>query len=498
MVNASHWATIDELVKPEASALLSYVTGEDKSRVLAYDLYESIFWTAPDSFQLTMRGQEGEPVYVPSGRQVVEMAHRYMAPKMQIVTDPLFGTPQQQAEAMIFFNEFAARERFYSKFSSAKLYGLMRGDQVWHVFADEDRPEGARVSVFPIHAGTYFPEFLEDDLTQIIKVHLVEPTMLGDKAAVYRLTYEKESGVGGPSRILASEAIYEAENWGQPGTDQGEVLLSTEVPQFALPDSIDAIPVYHIPNVYDPDFPWGSSEMRGIERLMRAINQGITDEETALVLEGLGVYVTTAGQPIEVDEATGEEVEAPWVVAPGHVIELPAGSDLKRVSGVASVAPYMDHLRFLLEQIDATVGGNDVTRARFDVATAESGIALALKMSPLFSRMEEKELVTTDVMNQMLFDLRKWFTEYEPLSFEEIRWTPIYGPKIPINKKETFTQVMEMVTNKVTSTRDARRKLIDLGWVFSSDEDIEGEIQREVQVAADAEAARILGTAGGA
>lgn len=494
MANLSHWATIDQFLRREQGP--SWVHGEDLARVQSYDVYEAIYWTAPESYQITMRGQEGQPIYVPSGRQIVDVAHQYMAPGFNVVEDPEFGTDAQRSDAKKLFAGFAARERFYSKFSANKLVGIMRADWLWHIMADPDKPSGARISAFTLHPGSYFPEYLDDDVETIIAVNITEPTLSSDgKPAVNVLRYEKETGESGPSPIIASSTQFESEAWGQPGTDMDMKAIRSLVEPQVLPAPIDSIPVYHIPNYYDPDFGWGSSEMRGIERLMRGINQAITDEELALVLEGLGVYVTDAGAPLDED---GEETA--WTIAPGRVVELPGGKTFGRVAGVGSVDPYMAHLSYLHKMIDQTVGANDITKGSVDVSVAESGIALALRMAPILTRMGEKELVITDVMTQMLYDLRKWFISFENLAgVEDIRWVPRYSEKLPVNKAQSFTEIMAMVTATppIISPEEARRMLTKLGYTFSDEAQLTGEIMRTQQETLDAEAARILGGVSG-
>jgi len=491
----SHWATLDSFVNTALQP--AWVGGEDKIRLAAYDLYEAVYWTAPQSFQLTMRGQEGQPIYIPSGRKVVETAHRYLAPSMQVIEDPDFGTDGEREEAKLFMTEFARREALYGRFSAAKRHGLMRGDWVWHIYADPEKPEGGRVSIFPLHPGTYFPEFLDGDVTSIVAVKLAESGITeAGKPCVNVLEYRKQTEASGPSPITVSFTQYEPENWGQPGTDMGEEVMAVLSPESLLPAPIDQIPVYHIPNMYDPDFYWGSSEMRGIERMIRGINQAITDEELSLVLEGLGVYTTTAGAPVE--EEDGIEEEVPWTVAPGRVIELPPDSTFNRVTGVSSVAPYLDHLKYLHQQIDEVTGNNDVASGRADVAVAESGVALAIRMGPLLASMSDKELVVTDKHVQMLFDLRNWFSAYEPLNFENIRWVPKYGEKLPPNKKEQFDQIVSLYQTTpvpIISAAEVRRMLKNIGWIFTDDTALIAEITQDMTTSADADAQRIIGGA---
>jgi hypothetical protein len=499
MANLSHWSTIEDTLRSSANLPL-WISGEDQSRVAAYDVYEAMYWTAPESFQISLRGQESKPIFVPAGRKIVDTAHRYLAPKLEVITDPIFGDETTRAAADALMLDFVRRERFRSKFSANKRKGLYRGDWLWHIYADEDRAPGARISIFPLHPGVYFPEYEDDDqIDSVIAVHLAEPTTdSAGNQAVRKLVYRKESETGGPSTILISEGVYKWEAWGQPGADMDEVLVQSILAEEALPEAIDSIPVYHIPNVYDPEEGWGSSEMRGVERLLTAINQGITDEELTLILEGLGVYVTTAGAPVDEE---GNEV--PWNLGPARVVELPADTDFKRVNGAGAVTPFQDHLKYLHQEVDDTTGTNDVTRGRADVQVAESGIALAIRMGPLLARMDDKELVVTDIHNQMFFDLRKWFSAVEGIGgLDEIRWIPRYGEKMFINRAELFRQVMEMYNAApvpLISGVEARRIIREkVGYDFNDDEtqmfgDIVEEQSTFAGVVADMTASRIAG-----
>lgn len=464
----------------------------EQKRIAAYGLYESIYWNYPDSFKLLQRGSDSDPIYIPTGKQVVETINRYTAPGLSIVPDPLFGSPKEQELALQIWTDFAARERFYSKFGSNKRYGIMRGDWLWHIYADPNRPEGSRLSVFPLDPASYFPIYNPENVDEIIGCHIVEQVLSEDGKRTYirRLTYRKTTGVGGPSPISVSDMTFETDEWGGPSMEEGtpvEVIRAEET----LPNPIDQLPVYLIQNFLEPGSLYGSSEMRGLERLFAAVNQGITDEELSLVLDGLGVYTTNAGVPI--DEDTGEE--KPWNLGPGGVVELPTGPDVKfnRVSGTTDVEPFQDHLKFLLEQIDQSSGTPAVAKGRVDVQAAESGIALMLELAPILTRGEEKELTITDVHKNMLFDLRRWFIAYEGGALgglENIRWMPVYGPKVPANPEKELDGALKLHTSKVVSARWVRRKLTAIGFVFPSDDELEAEILAEQQVTADVTGAR--------
>ena len=491
--NTAHWATSEPFVKSEN--IPEWIQGEDRARIGTYDLYDAIFWAAPESFQIKMRGQEGDPIYVPSGRVVVETAHRFMAPGMQIIVDPNFGDEAQQAEAAALMQDFTDREEVYSKFSAAKLHGLRRGDWAWHIFADPDKTAGSRVSLFELNPSNYFPIYRDvDDVSSVVGAIIAQPaTADNGDTVITRTIYE----ITDEGKVQVHEDVCKVDEWGQPRTDMKETVIDvTSEPQL-LPDPINQIPIYHIPNMYDSEVGWGSSEMAGIELLMRGLNQGVTDEELALVLEGIGVYVTDAGAPLDPD--TGEEL--PWTLAVGHVLELPSGHDFKRVQGVNTIQPYQEHLKYLESWIDATTGGNDITRGRADVAVAESGIALALRMGPILARMSEKELIVTSRFTQMLFDLRAWFTAFEGLQgLDAIRWRPTYADKLPVNKQEQFNNIITMSTTTpvpIISNAEARRMLTQLGYTFSTEAELAAEVlseQSEFQATtADAVASRVAG-----
>jgi hypothetical protein len=449
-----------------------------------------------------MRGQEGEPIYIPSGRKIVETAHRYLAPGLEVIADPNFGTDTERAAAMQILLDFFRRERLASKFSANKRNGLIRGDWLWHLYADPERTEGSRISIFPLDPAVYFPEFLEGDVDQRIAAHLIEPVNVFEnearpvipgetstgKPGIRKLSYIKATGRPGPSQIHVVDAVFDSDAWGQPQSDMDEKLLFI-IDEQDLPDEIDQIPVYHTLNTMESGSAWGSSEMRGVERLMSAINQAITDEELTLVLEGLGVYVSTAGAPVDED---GEE--EPWTVAPARVLEIPRETDFKRVTGITTMAPFQDHLKYLHQQIDESTGNNDITQGRADVQVAESGIALALRMTPLLSRMDEKDLFVTDSLTNLFFDLRKWFSAFEGISMEAVRFLPRYREKLPVNKAQLFDEVVRMYTAApvpLISGREARRILTRAGWTFAAEPQLEEEILTELEQAADLGGSRI-------
>lgn len=478
--------------EPFMSVSAGFVGGDDAVRIAAYSLYEQLYWNIPDSFRLVQRGSDDDPIYIPSGRQIVETLHRYLANELSIIPDPSMGTESEQAESMSALTALMRRERFQSKFSANKRFGIIRGDWLFRIEADPTRPEGSRISLSSIDPAQYYPIYNPENVDEIIGAALASIVMVDGKELVQKTTYMKTTGKGGPSPITVEEGFYKLDKSGLPGTEQGSPEQVT-IPPTPLPSPIDQIPIYHVQNFDEPGTIWGSSEMRGLERLSAAINQAISDEELSLALEGLGVYWCDGGSPI--DAVTGQAV--PWDIGPARVIEVPTGKKFGRVSGITSVTPFQDHLKYLHSQMDKTVGISDVAQGVVDVQVAESGVALYLKLAPLLSRVAEKEQVVTDVSVNMLFDLRRWFTAYEGFNFESVIWLPTYGDKIPSNRQQKFKEIMDLVgvDPPLVSSQWARLELAKLGYEFPPDAELLNQIITErtaiEQVAVDVTGARM-------
>lgn len=483
------WATIRPYLKQRPS----WVGGEDSDRIAAYWMYQMMYWSVPESFKLIQRGSEARPIYVPAARTIVETLHRYLAPKLTIAADPNLGSTTEQANANLIATSLFRRENFYAMFSAAKRYGIIRGDWMFHIMADAEREEGSRITIAAVDPSSYFPIYDPENVHSIIGVDLAEPVK--DEAGndfVYKLSYRKATGTGGPSPITREEAIYKVDKSGLPGVELGmpEQVVS---PEEQLPPEITQIPLYHIANFRDGEGEgWGSSELRGLERILGALNQAISDEELALALEGLGVYVTDAGSPV--DEDTGTAI--PWNLGPARVVELPNGKKFERVNGVSTVNPYQEHLKYLHQQIDGAAPAPAIAKGNVDVQVAESGIALALHLSPILQHAEEKELDITGVLSNMMYDLgTMWLPAYEGISLGAAQLIPMYGDKVPVNREKRFEEITALFAAKLVSGSWARAELAKIGYTFPDDTVMMAQILDEMsvvgQVQADAFGARL-------
>lgn len=452
--------------------LATWMDEYDAMRIQAYSIYEQIYWNAPETFRLMARGTEADPIYIPAGRIVVDTTDRYTAAGFGYSVDPTFGSTSEQATAALAFKALFDRERFLSKFHYNKKQGLIRGDWIFHIVADPMKAEGSRISIYTVDPASVFYIEHPDDPDRIQGVHIIEEIVDDDKTRIKRQTYSKGPDPYDPDlddgKIYTETAIFDVEKWRTPGETPVEDL----VPQFALPDLITAIPVYHIRNQEEGGNLWGSSELRGHERLMSAINQGITDEELSLALDGLGMYATNAGPPkdLETNEPTN------WILGPGRVVELSgpgSGPDkvfFDRVNGIGSVTPYQDHIGLLREFLYEGSGTPAVATGKVDVSVAESGIALAIQMSPMLSKCDVKDIGIRDAMVQMFYDTKAWLQEYEGLNTGMALVAPVFGPKLPRNVEEEVKRILAVVQAGLASKDWGRAELAKLGYVFGADE----------------------------
>jgi len=421
------------------------MTAYDAQRILSYQIYEQIYWNIPDTFKLMQRGSDAEPIYIPTGRTIIDTTNRYVGKDFGFMIDPNVGTPAGQLLLQNALTSLFRRERFWSSFAANKRFGLIRGDWLFHVIGTPAKPEGRRIDIETVDPAAYFPVFESDvqeggSPNKVVAVHLAEQIVQDEKTYIRRQTYTKGSDVttndGSDVSIWYSEGLYDPKLWEDITANAAiKVIEPTQ-----LPAQITSIPIYHIKNFETPGDPFGSSELRGLERIIGAVNQAISDEELALALEGLGMYATDGGAP---RDEQGNVTD--WVLGPGNVVEHAKGSSFNRVTGVGSVSPVLDHVRFLIESLKEASGTPDAATGKVDVAVAESGISLILQMGPMLSKVSEKEQIITDVMRQMYFDIATGFLPaYEGVTSDGYA-EPSYGSTLPDDKAAQVKEILEIV-----------------------------------------------------
>ena len=415
----------------------------DAERLASYNLYENIYWTVPQTYKLLQRGSEENPIYIPSGRIICNTIDRYAGPNWRPVMDGTYGTPEQQATALAFLKNLFKRERMASQYDANKLYGHIRGDWVFTITANAAKPVGTRLTLKAIDPGLVFPIPDPKDDDRDLGIDLIEQIMVGEDLRIKRVRYLKSEHPDHPSGSLMPGGpisyqvdVLEVENWEtEPKTIKNPDYT---VDPVELNPLITSVPVYRIKNFEEPQNPWGSSEMRGIERLFAAINQSITDEELTLALDGIGMYASEKGRPID---ASGNPTN--WVLGPGRVVH---DETFKRIDGVRTVQPFLEHVKYIEERAHQVTGASDVARGIVDVTVAESGIALALRMGPILKSAERKETLIRESMDQFLFDLRVWAKVYEGVDLTGIMVESEFGEKMPKDNEKRFNELMQLYT----------------------------------------------------
>ena len=445
--------------------LPSIYSPHDVERIKAYQVYEQIYWDVPETFKLTMRGDDDNPIYIPTARTIVDTTDRFICAEPGFVIDPDVGSDSEQALAKTWLTALFRRERWWSKFNSSKTYGIMRGDWVWHIIGNDLKPQGSRIKIEPVDPAAYFPVTHPDDPDRIIAVHIMEQfTDANDEVFIKRQTYTKGADPvnndGSDTSIWNSIAIMDTEAW-QNLSDKPVKVIKEPT---ALPPMITAIPLYHIKNIETPGDPFGSSDIRGFERIMAAVNQAISDEELTLALEGLGMYATDGGPPRDEQGAITD-----WVLGPGRVVEHTNGSKFARVSGVGTVEPYQSHLSFLINSLKEASATPDAAVGKVDVSIAESGISLLLQLSPMLAKRNKREDQIGDVLTQMYFDLNSWLEAYEGVSTPAVA-IPVWGDAVPVDREKRFQEIMLIWNNGAGLADDdwARTELEKLGFNFDA------------------------------
>lgn len=461
-------ATYDDVLTPYSTIKpllnnsdMSYWVPElDRDRIASYQKYEEIYWNVETAFRLIQRGLDDRPIYVPNPRTIVDTTSHFWAKGLRLETK---GATEAALDAIL------KREKFLSRFHTAKHSGVVRGDFVLHVTADPTKPEGTRVSINSIDPACYFPEYDDDDLERIDAVNLVEQVLdyedPNKQPVIRRLRYDYII-VSGRRRVQVQEATYRVRDWWKSTRVKLVQLMEPKL----LPERITTIPVYHFKNIDWQGQPFGSSELRGFERVQAAVNQGISDEEMALALDGLGVYATDAPPPTDNNGNVRD-----WEVGPGVVVEVPINSNFKRVDGMSTVKPYQDHMSFLVDAMYEAAG--TFRGGAIDAAVAQSGIALAIKFLPTAAKLEQRDQGVIDVLTQMFFDWKSWHFAYENESLSADVDVEL-GDKLPLDKKDFLNMLNNALDRNAISRQFYRDKLGEIyGMQFP--DDIEQQIKDE-------------------
>lgn len=463
----------------------SWIPLEHQQRRQAYQLYESMYWNVPETFKLVQRGTDAKPIYLPSPRTIVEATNRFLAKDWDYAINPRVGTPEQRTSVGLMLQSLFKREQMWSKFATQRRFGLIRGDAIWHIVGNPLKEPGARLSIYEVDPASYFPIYDdedEQDPSRRIGCHLVDTYEYEEEIVTRRLTYRKDPE--NPLIITRELALFEQGKWWDGDPDAEIVRVKQILPPEPLPPQITQLPVYHVKNFRTPADPFGSSEIRGFETIVAAMNQTISDEDLAIALEGLGMYATDSGPPVDAD---GNETN--WALGPGKVVELSEGSKMNRIDGISGL-PGLEHIKFMKGEMMEAAGVPKIATGAVDVQVAESGVALYMHLSPLLAKNAEKEGEMLGVMDHFLYDItHMWLPAYEQFSDGmETEVASVVGDPMPQNRKAQIDEIIKLATSNppIISAAYARVKLTELGYEFP--EEMGEEIVAETTARAQATA----------
>lgn len=444
------------------------VDPDDVARVKAYNLYDDFYHNRPETFQVTLRGDSDVEIYLPSTKRIVDSTARFLAVK------PNWSLKGGNKEAVSqYFQNLTAREALNAMFVKAKKSGLTRGDAVWHITADGSKKVGERISIHTVHPSCYFPIEQGDRVIGVHLVDLVPDPREGTaaypdrtKLVARRQTYRKDGEtIGGVAGQITSEVrLFELGGWDDRWLKPDEMKplagVRVPMPKKLLPKAITAIPVYVVSNNVPDGSTYGMSQVAGVEYIVNAMNQSVTYEDLSLVLQGLGLYVSTAGPPAGPDGRPGK-----YKLHPGAVVEIGEGDTFTRVSGINSVAPFQEHINFLKDDMSTGLGLPDMASGKVDVSVAQSGIALALEMGPIISENEDKQLTIAGVWDHIGYDLiHGWLPAFEELDSPDTVWETVFGDPMPVNREAKIAELIQLTTAGLLLKEEARDEMVELGY----------------------------------
>ena len=395
------------------------------------------------------------------------------------------------------FGTFFKREAIRSKFASSKRWGLVRGDGCFYLYGSPEKLPGSRLSLVELDPRQLFE--IEDANGKVVGVHIVDTVQdfrepdKEDKKVARRRTFRLVLPEGGSESVGVTSELkfFEIGKWDDRTVKSAEKIEAVPNPgvdeePYQLPPSITQLPVYKWRNNPPQNSTWGHSQLTGLETLLYAINQSLTDEDATMVFQGLGMYVTNAAPPQ--DEA-GNTTD--WNIGPMQIIEIGTDQEFTRVTGVSDVTPYQNHMSFIDEKgLSEASGTPEIAIGRVDVSVAESGISLQLQLMPLLAQNAEKEEELVTVLDQMFHDIATmWLPAYEPEMFpsweamQEMSVVTIFDDPMPKNRDAQVQETLLLVTSNLILTSMAVAKLRSLGWNYPT-VDINGNPLNDDDIAA--------------
>jgi hypothetical protein len=460
--------------------LPSWVTEQsDQVRVAAYDGYDAMYRNVPGTFLI--RSGQDVPIYVPGAYRIVEATNRYLGRDwtytIESVNQDAQSANSQTADLMLAFHNLFVREEFKSKLFSLKRHMLQRGDALLHITANLGAPAGQRLVIDEPHPRNYFRISAPGAEEVTVGCYLTDLVLADDGKTNIARRMEYRYDPAGSGKIWAQLTFWEPGGWDDRFVDSPSLkpvatplaysqnpAMATLLTGYFLPDSVRTIPVYLFRNRREGGEPFGTSQIAGIETLIGAVNNTVSDEDVTLALQGLGVYMTDSARPVGDDGVT----EAEWVISPGTVIEVKVGTKFERIAGVGSTAPFQEHLSYLDKSIETSAGLSATAIGNVDASVAASGVALRLDMAPILAQNEEKEVELLGRLDQIFFDLLTMWFPVDGVSVPPgIIVTNQFGDPLPVDREAVIAEMVALATAGIVSKAFAASYLSKrLGYQF--------------------------------
>lgn len=494
MYNHKQYDAARDFVKANFNTdfLNNVVDRMDKLRIQVYDLYEDLYLNSTYQLSIVLRGADQTPILMPTGKKLVESTNRFLAINVDYLVEGQgdAGTQQNLDE---WFKNFFKREKFKAKFESGKRWGLCRGDSIWYIYADPFKDPGERVSIAEVDPRQVFE--IEDIQGNLCGYHVVdlvrdwrdeEQVKFVCRRRTFRKAVDEFGQVIKASPVTSELGFFELNEWDDrrednivseiPATAQGAhepTVLGTDM--SGTENYVTTFPLYVWNNNPMQNTHWGMSQLAGLETLMYALNQSMTDEDCTIVFQGLGMYVTTAGAPI--DPKTGAYTD--WNIGPMQIIEIGQEQKFDRVTGVNSLQPFQDHMNFIADKgLSESAGIPEVAIGRVDPQAVQSGIALKLELMPLLAQNAEKELSFIDLLDTMFHDIvTQWLPAYEWEMFgnaavmQECSVVCLFDDPMPVDSTAKINELVMLKTNNFVLMKMVIEELRKIGYQYPSVDD---------------------------
>jgi len=472
----------------------NWLPNDDSERAACYDSLESMYWSEDASYTLRVLVTE-QPIYSPNPRIVVDTIAHYLLKGLKIGVED----PEKNKQEASDLEDFLDREMFYPRFHAAKHGGCIRGDFCLHMTADPDKPAGKRVSLTSVHPGKVVRKFDDDDGEHITEAWIIEQYCDPDdedQDLVRRLHYwyevgdvstktddpdelppiDQEIAPAGETRLVWSEEeiLYNDDTlWGD--SERVRQVVNLAAP---LPEEVDHIPVFWFKNIPMDGQPFGSSDLRGLERMFRGVSQQITDLNIAMALDGLGQYVTDAPPP---SGPNGQELS--WTIEPGQVQQVPNGNFFKRVEGVGSVQPMLDTIGYAENQINQASGVSAVSMGDVPPAVSSNPMALAVNFMPTLSKVEQRDHFGIARLKHVFWQWTHFREAYEGKVWPaKLKVTVVIGDKLPQDRTARVNELNNMLDRDIISKAYYRQEMTLLGYQFPDDIEEQVDEDREKEL----------------